>query len=54
MLSWGPAGMVTLVVGGNQWAGGDNASTFNLANFLPGSTVTVDDKPVVEKGALKF
>jgi leucyl aminopeptidase (aminopeptidase T) len=54
MLSWVPAGMVTLVVGGDQWAGGDNASTFNLANFLPGSTVTVDDKVIVDKGTLKF
>ena len=54
MLSWVPAGMVTLVVGGNQWAGGDNASTFNLASFLPGSTVTVDGKVIVDKGILKF
>src|SRR5262249_49616823 len=54
MLSWVPAGMVTLVVGGNQWAGGDNAATFNLANFLPGSTVTLDDKVIVDKGTLKF
>lgn len=54
MLSWVPAGMVTLVLGGNQWAGGDNAVTLGLANYLPGSTVTVDGKVLVDKGTLKF
>lgn len=54
MQAWMPAGMVTVVVGGNSWAGGDNHSPFNLSSFLPGSSVTVDGKTVVEKGTLKI
>jgi len=47
-----PAGMVTLGIGGNQWAGGDNAEPFQLALGLPGSTVKVDGAPLVKDGAL--
>jgi leucyl aminopeptidase (aminopeptidase T) len=53
LLSWIPAGMVTIGLGGNVWAGGDNNSTFFLNGFLPGSTLTLDGKAIVEKGALK-
>jgi leucyl aminopeptidase (aminopeptidase T) len=49
-----PAGMVTIGVGNNLWAGGDNAVPFGLASFLPGSTVKVDGKVIVENGILKF
>jgi leucyl aminopeptidase (aminopeptidase T) len=49
-----PAGMVTIGMGYNLWAGGDNSATFSLASFLPGSTLTVDGKTLVENGALKF
>lgn len=51
--SWIPAGMVTIGVGGNTWAGGDNTATFFLNGFLPGSTLTLDGKSLVENGALK-
>lgn len=50
---WMPAGMVTVGIGNNVWAGGENNSMSNFAFFLPGSTVTLDGKPVVEKGVLK-
>lgn len=53
LLSFVPAGAVTLVVGGDVWAGGTNAATFGTALFLPDATVTVDGKPLVEKGVLK-
>jgi aminopeptidase len=52
--SFMPAGMVTLNLGNNLWGGGDNAVSFALASFLPGSTVKVDDKVIVENGSLKF
>jgi leucyl aminopeptidase (aminopeptidase T) len=54
LASYMPAGMVTIGVGGNLWAGGDNAISFSLQSFLPGSTVKVDGKTIVENGALKF
>lgn len=53
LLAWMPAGMVTIGVGGNTWAGGDNNSSFFMPGFLPGSTLTFDGKSIVEAGALK-
>lgn len=53
LLSWVPAGMVSLAIGGNAWAGGGNDSAYGLTGFVPGSTVTVDDKTLVENGTLK-
>jgi aminopeptidase len=52
--SFVPAGMVTVGIGGNTWAGGDNKVQFGTAYFLPGSTVKVDGKVIVEKGALEI
>ena len=52
--TWVPAGSVTVGTGNNTWAGGDNAVPWSGVLFLPGSTVTLDDKPVVEAGALKL
>jgi leucyl aminopeptidase (aminopeptidase T) len=49
---WGKAGTVTISVGGNAWAGGDNQVSFGLPAHSPGSTVTVDGKPLVQAGAL--
>jgi leucyl aminopeptidase (aminopeptidase T) len=53
MVAWMPAGMVSVGAGGDQWAGGDNNLQFGIAGHLPGSTLTVDGKAVVEKGVLK-
>jgi hypothetical protein len=47
------AGMVTIGIGGNRWAGGANAEPFSLAYQLPGATVTLDGKVIVENGQLK-
>ncbi len=54
LLSWIPAGMVSIGVGNNTWAGGTNAASFDLSGFLPGSTVKVDGKVLVENGALRL
>lgn len=51
--SWVPAGMVSLGIGGNTWAGGSNECAYSFSGFVPGSTVTIDDKPLIEKGTLK-
>lgn len=53
LLSYVPAGAVTLFLGGDIWAGGTNGTPYGLVFFLPDSTVMVDGKPVVEKGELK-
>jgi aminopeptidase len=52
--NWVQAGMVTVGIGNNTWAGGDNNISYGMTNFLPGSTVTVDGKTVVENGVLKL
>jgi leucyl aminopeptidase (aminopeptidase T) len=49
---WGKAGTVTLSVGSNTWAGGDNAVSFGLPAYSPGNSVTVDGKPLVQDGKL--
>lgn len=49
-----PPVAVTVGIGGNTWAGGDNSVPYALTVFLPGSTMTLDGKPIVEKGALKL
>jgi hypothetical protein len=51
--NWVPAGMVTIAIGNNSWAGGDNKSPFGYQFFLPGCTIDVDGKTLVEKGNLK-
>ena len=52
--TWVPAGTVTIGTGGNTWAGGDNSVPYGSTVFLPGSTVTLDDKTIVDKGVLKL
>jgi len=46
--------MVTVGTGNNAWAGGDNKVPYGMTNYLPGSTVTLDGKTVVENGVLKL
>ena len=48
------AGMVTVGIGNTTWAGGENNVAYNMGNFLPGSTLEVDGKVLVEKGVPKF
>ena len=53
MVGWVPAGMVTVGVGNNAWAGGANNVNFSIYPFLPGSTVEVDGVVVVDGGVLQ-
>lgn len=53
MTAFMPAGMVTVGIGGNTWAGGENTVLFGTSYFLPGSTLKVDGKTIVEAGKLK-
>jgi aminopeptidase len=53
LLSWVAAGSVALCIGENASYGGDNPVPYSACGFLPGSTVTVDGKPLIEKGELK-
>lgn len=52
--NWVQSGMVTVGIGNNAWAGGDNKVSYGLTNYLPGSTVAVDGRTVVENGVLKL
>ncbi len=54
MVAFMPAGMVTVWIGGNIWAGGENNVGYMMNNFMPGSTLEVDGKVLVEKGVLKL
>jgi leucyl aminopeptidase (aminopeptidase T) len=54
LLTFTPAGMVSVWTGNDVWAGGDNNSPFGVGGFLPGCTLKVDGKVIVEKGALKL
>jgi aminopeptidase len=47
---WGKAGTVTVSVGDDTWAGGNNQVNFGMAAYSPGSTATVDGKPIVQDG----
>ncbi len=50
--TWVPAGTVTVGIGNNVWAGGNNKSMYWYYVSLPGTTVTLDGKPIVENGQL--
>lgn len=52
--NWVQAGMVSVGTGNNTWAGGDNKISYGMTGFLPGSTVTLDGKTIVENGVLKL
>jgi len=52
--NWIQSGMVTVGFGNNTWAGGNNTVSFGENAHLPGSTVTVDGRVVVENGVLKL
>jgi leucyl aminopeptidase (aminopeptidase T) len=52
-VSYVAAGTVTVAVGNNTWAGGDNAVFFGLNCHLPGCTLKVDDAVLVEGGAIR-
>ncbi|WP_319502971.1 aminopeptidase [uncultured Draconibacterium sp.] len=49
-----PAGTITLGIGNNFFANGDNNSNASMDFHLAGSTVTVDNTAVIEKGKLIY
>ena len=51
-VSWMGAGTISVGFGGNTWAGGENEVPFDLFAHLAGGTLTVDGKPIVERGHL--
>jgi len=53
-LSWVPAGMITVGIGNNLWAGGTNDARNGLSFFVPGCTVKLDGKTIVDGGNLKM
>jgi leucyl aminopeptidase (aminopeptidase T) len=53
MVAWMPAGMITVGIGNNIWAGGENNTSYSSESFLPGFTLKVDEKVLVENGILK-
>jgi leucyl aminopeptidase (aminopeptidase T) len=47
------SGMITIGLGNNEWAGGENTASFGLSVFLRTATLRIDDQFVVQDGALK-
>ena len=52
--SYVSSGMVTIGQGNNLWSGGDNKCPFGITYFLPGSTLKIDGKVLIENGVPKF
>lgn len=52
--NWVSAGMVSVGTGNNAWAGGTNDATGAAGGHLPGCTVKIDGKTIVEAGVLKL
>jgi aminopeptidase len=50
--AWSRAGMVTVAVGDNAWAGGDINAGFGIAPYLLNGTVAVDGRVVIQDGKL--
>ena len=53
VLTYVPAGMITVFFGSDVWAGGTNAAPFGITQFLSGATLAVDGKAIVENGIIK-
>lgn len=49
---WSRAGAVTVVVGDNSWAGGENRVNFSVSPEVPKATVAVDGTELVRDGKL--
>ena len=52
--SWEMGGMVTLGLGNNNWAGGDNDSDGAMNLHVTGSTLSIEGKTVVKNGKLEL
>ena len=47
------SGLVSLSMGNNAWAGGENTSDYSSVFFLPNANLKVDGKTIVKSGVLK-
>jgi len=52
LATWMAAGTISVTIGSNAWAGGDNTTPFDLAAHLTGGTLSVDDKKIIDQGKL--
>lgn len=52
LVCWMPAGMITVGIGNNLFAGGENKSTFGYNFHIPGCTLKVDNETLIDKGTL--
>ncbi|WP_163324138.1 aminopeptidase [Draconibacterium mangrovi] len=52
LYSYVPAGTITLGIGNNFWANGDNDSNAGIQFHLTGSKVTVDNTAIIDEGKL--
>ena len=52
MVTWVASGTVSLGIGNNHWAGGENEVPFDLFAHLTKATLTVDGRKIVENGRL--
>jgi len=54
MITWVSSGMVSVGIGGNVWAGGDNSISYGHNFYLVDATITIDGKVIIENGELKI
>jgi leucyl aminopeptidase (aminopeptidase T) len=52
ILNYVRAGILTVGIGNNVWAGGENSVPFSYDVHLPGCTLTVDGKALIENGKI--
>lgn len=48
------SGMISMNTGGNAWAGGENSTIYSIVSYIPGATMTLDGKVLIDKGKLNF
>lgn len=52
MTTWMGSGAISIGVGGNTWAGGDNTTPFDLSARMNNGTLTVDGTKLIDAGKL--
>jgi leucyl aminopeptidase (aminopeptidase T) len=52
MVTWMAEGTISVGIGGNTWAGGDNDVPFMLFGHLTNGMLSIDDQPLIERGKL--
>ena len=53
MVAWMASGMISVGIGWNTWAGGENTCEFALYPHLPNSTLIVDGRTLIKNGILQ-